>query len=80
LDFEQLPNRLLLIDFFLYNFRPAQLTEDQEKKFGELLSVFIKDHHFFCATHIHSAVKNSKKIIPQKEYSYLWIIKLKNGF
>lgn len=34
------------IDFFLYDFRPGQLTEDQEKKFGELLSVFIKDHRF----------------------------------
>ncbi len=34
------------IDFFLYNFRPGQLTEEQEKKFAELLSGFIKDHHF----------------------------------
>ena len=34
------------IDYFLFNFRPGELTEAQEKKFGELLSAFIKDHHF----------------------------------
>lgn len=34
------------IDYFLYSFRPDQLTEEQEKRFGELLSEFIVDYRF----------------------------------
>ena len=34
------------IDYFLYSFRPDQLTIEQEKRFGELLSKYIEDHSF----------------------------------
>ncbi len=34
------------IDFFVYSFRPDQLTTEQEKKFEQLLNEFIKDYHF----------------------------------
>jgi hypothetical protein len=34
------------IDYFLYNFRPDQLTREQEQKFAELLSKFIEMYQF----------------------------------
>lgn len=34
------------IDYFLYSFRPDQLTPEKEKRFGELLSKFILDYRF----------------------------------
>ncbi len=34
------------IDYFIYSFRPDQLTIDQEKRFGELLKKFIIDYRF----------------------------------
>jgi hypothetical protein len=34
------------IDYFLYSFRPDQITAEQEKRFGELLSKFIKKYRF----------------------------------
>ena len=34
------------IDHFLYNFRPDQLTAEQEKRFDELLNKFIVDYRF----------------------------------
>lgn len=34
------------IDYFIYNFRPEQLTIDEEKRFYELLTEFIKKYHF----------------------------------
>jgi hypothetical protein len=34
------------IDYFLYNFRPNQLTIEQEKEFDELLNKFIMDYNF----------------------------------
>lgn len=34
------------IDYFLYSFRENQLTKEQEKLFGELLSKFITDYRF----------------------------------
>jgi len=34
------------IDYFLYNFRPGQLTSEQEKRFGELLGQFIATYRF----------------------------------
>ncbi len=34
------------IDYFLYSFRADQLTADQEARFGELLSEFIKIYTF----------------------------------
>lgn len=34
------------IDYFLYSFRPDQLTPEQEKRFGKLLSSYIADHSF----------------------------------
>jgi len=34
------------IDYFLYSFRPNQLTTEQEKRFGELLNKFIMNFQF----------------------------------
>lgn len=34
------------IDYFIYSFRPEQLTPEQEKRFGELLSLFIAGYQF----------------------------------
>jgi hypothetical protein len=34
------------IDYFLYSFRPDQLTPEKEKRFGELLNKFIADYQF----------------------------------
>lgn len=34
------------IDFFLYNFRPDQLTDEQENRFKELLNKFITNYRF----------------------------------
>ena len=34
------------IDYFLYNFRPNQLTTEQEKRFAELLGKFILNYEF----------------------------------
>ncbi|TAH39882.1 MAG: hypothetical protein EYC69_12300 [Bacteroidetes bacterium] len=34
------------IDYFIYSFRPDQLTPKQEKQFEQLLNEFIKDYRF----------------------------------
>ncbi len=34
------------IDYFIYSFRPDQITLEQEKQFEQLLSEFIKDYRF----------------------------------
>jgi hypothetical protein len=34
------------IDYFLYLFRPNQLTKKEEKRFGELLEEFIQEYRF----------------------------------
>jgi len=34
------------IDYFLYTFRPDQLSKEQEKQFGELLNRFIAGYRF----------------------------------
>ena len=34
------------IDYFIYHFKPGQLTIEQEKRFGELLESFIKNYTF----------------------------------
>lgn len=34
------------IDYFLYSFRPGQITPEQEKVFGELLNKFIQTYQF----------------------------------
>ncbi len=34
------------IEYFLYNFKPDQLTKEQEKTFGDLLQSFIKTYTF----------------------------------
>ena len=34
------------IDYFLYTFRPGQLTNEEELRFATLLDLFIKQYHF----------------------------------
>lgn len=40
------------IDFFLYNFRPDQLTAEQENRFKELLNEFITNYQFSLTANI----------------------------
>jgi hypothetical protein len=37
------------VDYFLFNFKEGQITPEQEKRFGELLSEFVKTARFKLA-------------------------------
>lgn len=34
------------VDYFLYNFKPGDITAEKENAFAKLLSLYIKDHQF----------------------------------
>ena len=55
------------IDYFLFMFRPNQLTKDQETRFEELLRLFIVDYKFSLSAEVSFAQCSPVTYMPQKK-------------
>lgn len=55
------------IDYFLYSFRPDQLTAEQEKRFDELLNKFIANYKFPLTAKIKFAQCSQVTYMPQEK-------------
>jgi len=54
------------IDYFLYTFRPGQLSKEAEKKYRDLLSEFIRDYKFALSAKVGFAQCSPVTYMPQQ--------------